>query len=286
MQPDLEAGMQPRQQADPLFADRERTARLLHGGGNPEFVLPGCDDRGVSDTVGFVFIFALIVSSVGVVSVVGYGSLQDARDHERVNNAERAFEVLSENVEDVRRDGAPSRATEIKLGGAAIRTGEPITVNVTAHGNGTATSTGVLSVTPIVYEAQTGEQIRYTNGAIVRSDGDAAWFVREPKVLLDTERTMVPVIALDADTQRSIAGDRTVHVRTIRLSSDVIAADTGDTYDNLTIRMQTSNADLWDDYYTEQGMSCSQPSDGVVTCTRSDLDRVYITLVQVEVGFG
>ncbi len=252
-------------------------------------MFPRLDDRAVSDTVGFVFVFALIVSSVGVVSVVGMGSLQDARDFEQVNNAERAFEVLSANIDDLRRDEAPSRATEIKLGGASVRTGEPIVVNVTASGDSASATTGNLSVTPIVYEAETGEQIRYVNGAIIRSNDEAAWLVAEPRFLLGHNRTMVPVMWLRAETQRSIGGERTVHVRTVHATTDIIAADSGDTFDEIRIRTETPNADVWDEYYTEQGMSCSQPGDDVVVCTLGggqELEDVYITVVDVAVGFG
>lgn len=269
-----------------MFGLGERSARLLLAGSYPEVVPSGRDRRGVSDTIGFVFVFALIVSAVGLVTVVGMGSLQDARDYEQVNNAERAFEVLSDNVEDLRREEVPSRATEIKLGGASVRTGDPIMVNVTASGASASASTGNLSMTPIVYEADTGEQIRYVNGAIVRSNDQASWMVDEPALLLGSNRTMVPVLWLRADQQRSLSGDRTVHIRTVHTSTDLSAADTGDTYDTVTIRMETPNADLWADYYTRQGMSCTQPTEDTIDCTKSGLDRVYVTTVGISVGFG
>lgn len=249
-------------------------------------MFPGLGDRAVSDTIGFVFVFALIVSSVGIVSVVGLGSLQDARDFEQVNNAERAFEVLSENVEELRRKGVPSRATEIKLGGASLRTGDPITVNVTASGDSASDSTGNLSVTPIVYEAETGEEIRYVNGAVIRSNDETSWLIKKPQVLLGQNRTVVPVMWVRTDENQAIGGSRTVHVRTVHATTDVIAADTGDTYDEVTIRIDSSNPTVWEEYYTDQGLSCTRPSEDVVVCTLSNLDRVYVTAVDVTVEFG
>ena len=57
-------------------------------------------DRAVSDVLGYVLIFSLITSSVGVVYVAGYGSLDSLRNAERFNNAERAFDVLDSNLEE------------------------------------------------------------------------------------------------------------------------------------------------------------------------------------------
>lgn len=45
-------------------------------------------ERGVSDVVGFVLVFALIITSVGVIYTDGLTSLQDARDAQRLSNAD------------------------------------------------------------------------------------------------------------------------------------------------------------------------------------------------------
>ena len=94
------------------------------------------DERGVSDVVGFVLVFALVTATVGVVYTTGIQGLTGSRDVERVNNAERAFDVFANNVDDVIRRGAPSRATEVKLADADLHYGAPVTVNLTLTGSG------------------------------------------------------------------------------------------------------------------------------------------------------
>ena len=114
------------------------------------------DRRGVSETIGFVLVFSLIVLTVGVVLTVGYGGLQDARDAERVNNAERAFDVLADNVEDITHRGAPSRGTEVRLAEASLGAGSPTYLNVTGvnDSGGRVFSTGNYSTDTVVYEAE------------------------------------------------------------------------------------------------------------------------------------
>jgi hypothetical protein len=142
-----------------------------------------------------------------------------------------------------------------------------------------------MSVTPIVYEAESGEQIRYVNGAIVRSNDDATWLVREPRTVISTNRTIIPVLRLVAGDQRSMSGEQTVHVRTVRSTTDVAIADTGSTYDRVTIRMTTPNPEVWTTYYEDQGMTCTSSGDSL-RCTRAGLDHVYVTVVRISVGMS
>ncbi len=77
-------------------------------------------DRGQTETLGFALIFALMISSVVITFTAGYAGLQDVRDIERTNNAERAFEVFADNIGDITQNSAPSRATEMKLSDARL----------------------------------------------------------------------------------------------------------------------------------------------------------------------
>jgi hypothetical protein len=87
-------------------------------------------DRAVSDVIGYVLVFSLIIATVGIVTAVGFSTIEDRQRDERINNVERAFDVFAANVEDVYRGGAPSRATEIRLSGGTLQYGEPVTITV------------------------------------------------------------------------------------------------------------------------------------------------------------
>lgn len=247
----------------------------------------GSDGRGVSDTIGFVFVFALIIGSTGVVYTVGYGGLQDARNFEQVNNAERAFDVLGENVEDLRRDGAPSRSTGIKLGGAALRSGDPIQINVTAtHETNPAynVSTGPIDLTPVVYDSGHGSRIRYVDGAIIRSDGSGSVMVRDPELVLGQARTMITVLWTESSSSGGVAGRTTAYVRTERQYTDVLLSESRGTYDTVEIWMATPHWELWQGFFESQGAACTHPpSSETISCTVSDVDQAYVTLVKIAV---
>jgi len=55
------------------------------------------DGHGLSDVLGYVLVFSLVVTSVLVVTVGGLSAVENARDAERAQNAERAFDVVATN---------------------------------------------------------------------------------------------------------------------------------------------------------------------------------------------
>ncbi|GAB7013931.1 DUF7289 family protein [Halolamina salina] len=240
------------------------------------------DRRGVSDTVGFVLVFSLVLLTVGTVLTVGYGGLQDVRDAERVNNAQRAFDVLANNIEDITARGAPSRGTEIRLAEASLGRGEPTVLNVSAEGDSLAFSTGNDSLDSIVYEAE-GTRIRYAGGAVTRIQSDGSVMLVEPNFVISERRVILPVVELVVE-QRRIAGSRTVLVRSVRTNRNVELDETD--VDQLDLNFTTPATDAWAGYLEDGGMNCSRPADDRLSCSAEDLDSVQVIRFTIEVTFG
>lgn len=241
------------------------------------------DRRGVSETVGFVLVFSLVLLTVGTVFTVGYGGLQDVRDAERVNNAERAFDVLADNLEDITARGAPSRGTEIRLAEASIGTGTPTLLNVSGYENDSTAFTPInYSMDPVVYEAD-GTRIRYAAGAVTRVQADGSALLREPGFVLSDRRVILPIVELSV-ADREIAGSRTVLVRAERYSREIDVDRSG--MDRLELDITSPAAGAWKRYAEAQGMNCSSPDDGQISCATEDLDRVQIVEFTIRVTFG
>jgi hypothetical protein len=240
----------------------------------------------VSETVGFVLVFSLVLLTVGTVLVVGYGGLQDVRDAERVNNAQRAFDVLANNVEDITARGAPSRGTEIRLAEASIGPGPPTILNVSGYDGGSlAFSTGNDSLGSIQYGVE-DTRIRYAAGAVTRVQSDGSVLLVEPNFVISEQRLILPVVELTVE-DRQIAGSRTVLVRSERELRDV-EVDRGE-LDRLELNVTTPATDAWQGYLEGEGMDCTRPdgADGDrLSCETEDLDRVLVVRYTIDVTFG
>lgn len=235
-------------------------------------------ERGQSEVIGFVLVFSLIVTAVAVVSVAAYPGLEDARTHAKVTNAERGFEVLADNVDDLVRDEASSRATELEVADGTLTTRGTTRINVSANG-----TSKEYTLRPIVYAApQTDTQIVYVNGAVIRADAEGVTMVREPRATFGENHIVVPIVRTNVVGDRSVGGTTTVLAETKRTGATLgpVDADGGD----LTIRVTSPRADAWGRYFQENG--CTLDDQGVnyvdVTCSA---DRVHVPVVDVDVRF-
>lgn len=251
-------------------------------------------DRAVSEVVSFVLVFALITASVGVVSVAGLGNLQNARDAERINNGERAFEVLADNQRDILYGGAPSRATEIKLASTTLRMHEVLGSDLTSE---SGTRLGGAESRPIVFGVSgDGGDIEhgvvYEMGAVIRVDRDGAVMRRAPPFQFGENRTMINYASLQSLTggTQQVSGSTTVLVRSQRGSSAVIASKQPTGNVTFTIETDPRRAGAWERYLeTELDAMAATPGDacdpltgnGTITCT-FQTDELVVTRTSIR----
>lgn len=249
-------------------------------------------DRGVSETLGFVFIFVLIISTTGFVYTFGIDGLRETRDAERLNNAERAFDVLATNMDDIRLRGAPSRATEIKLAESQLRIGEPVTLNVTGENPSDPNDnfTALYDIRPIVYTTNQGTDIAYVNGAVIRDGEDGDVMLDRPGFVLTSDRLLMPILQTREGGERTaVGGSTTVLVRADRPTSggreSLVTSES--TYE-VTINMSTPRATVWRRELTRDrpAVDCSDPANNAtfVSCDLTT-DSAYITGTIVDVAF-
>lgn len=238
------------------------------------------NDRAVSDIVGYVLVFSLIVATVGVVTTVGFSTLDDRQGAERVNNVERAFDVFAANVEDVYRDGAPSRATEMRLAGGTLRFGEAVTVTI-ADANDTNTNVTVSS-RPLVYE-DGGTEIVYSGGAVIRSERAAAVMIRDPPFYAGDDTAVFPLV----ETFRS-SGPRTVSTEgTVRVTSTSRSVST-DIPDELAeaeayeLVVESPRADAWARHLESREWTGDVTHDDGAVVAEIDSDRIAISRAPVR----
>lgn len=245
-------------------------------------------DRGVSDTLGFVFIFALIISTVGLTFTLGYGGLQETRDFERLNNAERTFDVMGDNFEDMVRRGAPSRATEVKVADAQLRMANATVINVSVD-NGTVTDSFRFALEPIVYETGDG-RIVYVNGAIFREDRSGAVVVRHSEFILRKEGVLLPVITTrSGDETTAIGGTTTALVRaqTPNGQRESFGLETAksDELTDVTVQVTSPRPAVWERELSRYDDATCTVSGDTVTCTITDVQQVYVQQSLVDITF-
>lgn len=220
-------------------------------------------DRAASEVLGFALVFGLVITSVAIVSVAGLGSLQSTRDAEQLNNAERAFDVLSDNMADMYERGAPSRATEVALGNGQLYTGDNVTINVTVVDSG-STKTITRTVRPIIYRGNNDGQLVYEGGAIFREERESGLVNEQPPIQISDDRAYIQIIAARSANTES-AGGSTVLVRSNKQSSKLAIHDNDQTYDEIYVNVTSPRADLWGEFLAGTSLSEHKTNEDIGT---------------------
>lgn len=235
-------------------------------------------DRGQSEVIGFVLVFALVVSTVSLASVAGFGGLQDARDYERSHNAERAFEGLANGIDVVAYQGAPSRQIELVADDGQVFVGDPVTLTVGVSGG----KSNEFTVHPVVYQGPDGSRLVYTMGAVIRTDADGAVMLREPGFLLSEDRSVVRLVQTQNPAGANVAG-ASVHVRADAVNDSAVIAT--ETTQELTIRVESPRAPVWEQYFeSNDGLDCTGTADAVTCEVRTDSAHVTVSEIAVRVS--
>ncbi|MFC7138953.1 hypothetical protein ACFQMA_03760 [Halosimplex aquaticum] len=250
---------------------------------------PAGDERAVSDVVGFVLVFAMIVSVVGIVSLSGLASLESARDAQQTDNAVRAMEVLSDNMGDIAERGAPSRATEISLEDASLSLANETIVTVRDPNESTSDPSFLVNRThkirPIVYDDGDTELV-YAMGAIFRDDPQGGTVVQSWSPVFDKERTLIPIVTTVSatDTGQQIQSS-TVLVRASANDRLVPVADDTGKYDDVWINVTSPRRDLWLSMLgRDPALTCSRSGSERVSCQLDETpEQLFVTEVRIAV---
>ena len=239
----------------------------------------GADDRGLSEVLGFALVFALVVSTVLLVSLIGFGALEETRDAEELNNAERAFDVLADNMADIHEGGAPSRATEISLQTAQLQVGDPIMMNVTAINESGGSEVNQYPIDPIVFESGDSEVV-YAGGATFRTQGEGGLMIAEPPLVNESDNLLLPIVQTRHRGDITSTSGQTVRVRAVNQQRRPVPGFSEDptSHQSIIINVTSPRAGLWETYFSDrQEMSCVTPRENNLRCTIDDPESVFLT---------
>lgn len=233
----------------------------------------------------YILVFALVITAVSFVLVSGFSSLENVRDSERVSNAERAFEVLADNIASIYERNSPSRSTEVDLGESEIVFGANTSMTVEVH-DGSDFQRFQYNIRPIVFHVTDDASLVYEGGAVFRDERDGGIVRREPPLLVTSERVHFPFVQTTSEGVQSV-GSTTVLVRGESSNRSVLVQDTQGTYDEMRVYVTSPRYELWERYFEEETAlnGCTTDTSAErVECSLSNPETVYITRHKIDIS--
>ena len=245
------------------------------------------DDRAVSDVLAFVLIFGVMVTSVGLIAVVGFDAVEGMSDGEQLQSAEVSMAELADQMTGIADHEAPVRSTEFRMRGATTRVIDSPTLNVTITSEGGDEWNASISLGGVAYELG-DSTIAVVGGSVVRVDGTHAVMLREPPFMHVDDRARLNLIQVRMlRTSGAITTDSTVQLRSHHDRTRLITPDNrSQLRDVVAIHIDVVGddpiAEVWDGYFDDHPAWSDGP-DGWVA---DDLDNgAIVRLTWVDVQF-
>jgi len=181
------------------------------------------NERGVSEAIGFMLIFALIIAGIGLVTLYGYPLLLQ----QQVNADERIMEknmiVIQNDIKSLTYKSVPYKETSLKIGGGLLTVYNP-TVNPTPSFTISDLNGPIATFKPgqLQYESVSAQQIiTIENGAVIMRPmyESGSVMLAEPRWFSDIDpitsktTTVIYLIGINSTEMMSNTGIGTVKMQ-------------------------------------------------------------------------
>lgn len=224
-------------------------------------------DRGVSEVLGFVLTFSLILLSVSLVYVGGSTAIGNVRQAQQTNSAAASMTSLAESWSHLE-NGDPARAGELSLAGGTLSVVNTSTLTVTVTHGGSA-SIYEFHPRSLVYESGK-TRIRYMGGGVVRVRDAGSIMVRRPSFVCADDVAVVSVVTIDSTGSGGVGGGGSTVVMARNTGTALLfptTASTAGSATSVTVSVDAPGEAAWGRYFnqstgwthTASGYRCSAP---------------------------
>ena len=241
------------------------------------------DDSGVSETLGSILVFGIVVSGIAIILLFGMNILNNSKDQNNFQSVSQGFKVIQSDIKRTALEQMPVKTTRIHMDGGTIALDPSKTISITYNGKDSAgTYLGsIYSNIPTGYinyaASGTTNSISLENGGLWSREYDYDYVKAAPRIFLDPDNMLVlNVIRLDCSAEK-FAGTGTINLF-IKATSNRVLTYTGDPgAQPVTIIIQTSYPAAWSTAFN----AINVPAGSTIVTTPGT-DQVQVTISGVK----
>ncbi len=240
----------------------------------------GNNEEAVSEAIGFIIIFGLVLTGIALITLYGYPMLMQQQSNADVRNMEQTMVVLQNDIKSLCYKNVPYKETSMQVSGgslAVVNTSETDQrFNITwKESPGGAETTRSFSPGMLLYDSDNQDAaIALENGAVIRAQAGGSSMLAEPRWYFDdaSDTLVINLIALNATGTMARSGMGGVRLKLNGTDTPMNENTAGDV--TVTYAPSASNnfSKAWENYLTGSlGMTKSGN-----TYTLSGVDRLIV----------
>lgn len=244
-------------------------------------------NRGVSEVVSWLLVFAVISSGVILIFTFGAEQLTESQTIEQDKNMERALKIFYTNNQEVYSNNAPSRSTEINLYNSSI-----------GFSSDTVTMEAVIESKDIEYTTRSdsvvvngaNRKFKYSAHSLIRTNkGDQAsqtLMIKDPSMFRynpETNSMRIQFVGVTQTGTDSVQGGvRTIQTTNINRSNKTYELANPE---RIEVRITATNhIEEWRSYMEgrEVIVHCTSPSSDTIICETVPVEDITLSQLDLE----
>ena len=134
------------------------------------------NEEAVSEVIGFIFIFGIVILSMSTIYVLGFPALQKSMDDTVFESTEQNFIVLQSYMKMVGFDQVPMQSLKIRLQGATLSVTQKSNLTIEYDGKTLTYVTGEIEYT------KNDNYLTYENGGVWKRYPEGSLMVSTPRI--------------------------------------------------------------------------------------------------------
>lgn len=252
----------------------------------------------VSEAVGFIIIFGIVMAGIGLVSLYGYPALLNQQATANIGNMEKNFLVLQSDINTLAYKSVQYKETSMQVSGGVLSVVKPPTSVDDKFSIRIMNSVGPIDETIVFpsgelqFKSDSGEvTILLQNGAVVKWQSGGSVMLSDPRWFIDTDTDGIKTIVVTLVQVDSVDSLATSGISNIQLSVEPLNVtgytanfiDFPVTSSEYTIRIKPPIAysKAWTNYFDDP-LEMTQVGP-TTSWERSDIDRIVIKTWKINV---
>lgn len=208
------------------------------------------DDKGVSETIGYILVFAIVLTGIAGIVLFGVTMLNDAKSRNNIQNIQQGFSVVQSDMKRVALEKTPIKTSKMHVEGGAIATNYTTsTLQVDFDGHHYQNATGTITYQP----SGNNQLLSIENGGIWEIYGGPSSdaMISAPRIYSSPESStlFINVICLRGN-ETTFGGSGTINL-IMKYAGNTVKTYDASLPSDATITIQTNYPSAWARFFQD-----------------------------------